>query len=32
MQRITAKPFFTGAPHNKDNAEWTRDLFESWGV
>lgn len=31
MRRITAKPFYTGSPHNKDNAEWTRDLFESWG-
>ena len=31
MERITAKPFFVGAPHNKENAEWVRDLFEEWG-
>ena len=31
MERITAKPFFVGAPHNKENAEFVRDLFEEWG-
>jgi len=31
MERMTAKPFFVGAPHNKENAEFVRDLFEEWG-
>ena len=28
MEQITAEPFFVGAPHNKENAEFVRDLFE----
>ncbi len=31
MERITSEPFFVGAPHNKENAEFVRDLFEEWG-
>jgi N-acetylated-alpha-linked acidic dipeptidase len=31
MRRMTEKPFYVGAPHNRDNAEWTRDQFRSWG-
>lgn len=31
MRRITAKPFFVGTPHNKENAEWVLDLFREWG-
>ena len=31
MKRITAEPFFVGAPHNKENAEFVRDLFREWG-
>ena len=31
MERITAEPFFVGAPHNKENAEFVRDLFREWG-
>jgi N-acetylated-alpha-linked acidic dipeptidase len=31
MRRMTEKPFYVGAPHNRANAEWTRDQFRSWG-
>ena len=31
MEQITAEPFFVGAPHNKENADFVRDLFEEWG-
>ena len=31
MKRITAEPFFVGAPHNKENTEFVRDLFREWG-
>jgi len=31
MQRMTAAPFFVGSPHNKENAEFVRDLFREWG-
>jgi len=31
MRRMTAKPFFVGAPHNYDNALWVADQFRSWG-
>ena len=31
MERITSEPFFVGAPHNKENAEWVADLFREWG-
>ena len=32
MKRITAEPFFVGAPHNKENAEFVRDLsHREWG-
>ena len=28
MERITAKPFFVGSPHNKENAEFVKKLFQ----
>jgi len=31
MERMTAAPFYVGAPHNRANAEFTADLFRSWG-
>ncbi len=31
MQRMTAKPFYVGAPHNRDNAMWVAEQFRSWG-
>lgn len=31
MERITAKPFFVGSPHNKENAEFVKKLFQEWG-
>ncbi len=31
MARITAAPFYVGAPQNRENAEFVRDLFQSWG-
>jgi N-acetylated-alpha-linked acidic dipeptidase len=31
MERITSEPFFVGAPHNEENAEWVAALFREWG-
>lgn len=31
MQRLTAEPFWTGSPYNREMAEWTADQFRSWG-
>ena len=31
MQRLTARPHHLGSPYGKDNAEFMRGLFESWG-
>lgn len=31
MQRLTARPHPVGSPWGKDNAEWIRAQFESWG-
>ena len=31
MQRLAAGPNHVGAPHNRENAEYVRDLFREWG-
>jgi N-acetylated-alpha-linked acidic dipeptidase len=31
MQRLSAEPNHVGAPHNRENAEYVRDLFREWG-
>jgi N-acetylated-alpha-linked acidic dipeptidase len=31
MERLTAEPFWTGSPYNKEMAEWTADQFRDWG-
>jgi N-acetylated-alpha-linked acidic dipeptidase len=31
MQRLAAGPNHVGAPHNRENAEYVRDLFRKWG-
>ncbi|MDX1647743.1 MAG: transferrin receptor-like dimerization domain-containing protein [Longimicrobiales bacterium] len=31
MRRLTAEPFWTGSPYNREMAEWKADLFRSWG-
>jgi len=31
MKRLSSEPNQVGAPHNKANAEFVRDQFESWG-
>ena len=31
MKRMTSKPQQVGSPQGKENAEFVRDLFESWG-
>jgi N-acetylated-alpha-linked acidic dipeptidase len=31
MRRLTARPFWTGSPYNREMAEWTAEQFRSWG-
>ncbi len=31
MQRMSARPHHVGSPYDKDNAEWLRAQFASWG-
>ncbi len=31
MQHLAAGPNHVGAPHNRENAEYVRDLFREWG-
>ncbi len=31
LKQLSAEPNHVGAPHNKANAEYVRDLFKSWG-
>ena len=31
LKQLSAAPNHVGAPHNKANAEYVRDLFKSWG-
>ncbi|HSM36439.1 MAG TPA: transferrin receptor-like dimerization domain-containing protein [Longimicrobiales bacterium] len=31
MERMTSAPFYVGAPHNRENAEFTAQLFRDWG-
>ena len=31
MKRMAAEPNHVGAPHNRQNAEYLRDLFREWG-
>ena len=31
MQHMAAEPNHVGAPHNRENAEYVRDLFRQWG-
>ena len=31
MQHMAAEPNHVGAPHNRENAEYMRDLFRQWG-
>ncbi|MDH3223182.1 MAG: M28 family peptidase [Gemmatimonadota bacterium] len=31
MEYIVSKPIYTGAPHNKETAEWMVEQFRSWG-
>ncbi len=31
LKQLSAEPNHVGAPHNKANAEFVRDLFRSWG-
>ena len=31
LKQLSAEPNHVGAPHNKANAEFVRDLFKSWG-
>jgi len=31
LQRMSAEPNHVGAPHNRANAEYVRDLFRQWG-
>jgi N-acetylated-alpha-linked acidic dipeptidase len=31
MRRMSAEPNHVGAPHNRQNAEYVRDLFRQWG-
>jgi N-acetylated-alpha-linked acidic dipeptidase len=32
MKRLSAEPHHIGSPYGKQNAEWMRDLFRSWGL
>lgn len=31
MEYIVSKPIYTGAPHNKETADWMVEQFRSWG-
>lgn len=31
MRRLTAEPFWTGSPYNREMAEWTAQQFRDWG-
>jgi N-acetylated-alpha-linked acidic dipeptidase len=31
MERLTAQPFWTGSPYNREMAEWTAQQFRDWG-
>jgi N-acetylated-alpha-linked acidic dipeptidase len=31
MRRMSARPHHVGSPYDKNNAEWVRDQFRSWG-
>ncbi|MEN8374303.1 MAG: transferrin receptor-like dimerization domain-containing protein [Gemmatimonadota bacterium] len=31
MERMTVEPFYVGSPQNRANAEFTAELFRSWG-
>jgi N-acetylated-alpha-linked acidic dipeptidase len=31
MKRLSAEPHHIGSPYGKQNAEWIRDLYRSWG-
>ncbi|MEJ2541454.1 MAG: transferrin receptor-like dimerization domain-containing protein [Gemmatimonadota bacterium] len=31
MERLTAQPFWTGSPYNREMAQWTAEQFRSWG-
>ncbi len=31
MEKMTNAPFYVGAPKSRENAEFVRDLFRSWG-
>lgn len=31
MRRLTAEPFWTGSPYNREMAEWTAEQFRDWG-
>lgn len=31
LKRLSAAPNHVGAPHNRENAEYMRDLYRSWG-
>jgi N-acetylated-alpha-linked acidic dipeptidase len=32
MKRLSAEPHHIGSPYGKQNAEWMRDLYRSWGL
>ncbi len=31
MRRMTRRPFYVGAPYNRDNAMWVAERFRGWG-
>jgi len=31
MEHLTAKPFYTGSPYNKEMSEWIAGQFRAWG-
>jgi N-acetylated-alpha-linked acidic dipeptidase len=32
MKHLSAEPHHLGSPYDKQNAEWIRDKFKSWGL
>jgi N-acetylated-alpha-linked acidic dipeptidase len=32
MKKLSAEPHHIGSPYGKQNAEWMRDLYRSWGL
>jgi N-acetylated-alpha-linked acidic dipeptidase len=32
MRVLTARPFYVGAPYNREMATWLRDRFRGWGL